>query len=171
MKKTSYLVFPSVLIFSLLILVNCAPIPKLSPMQIRQITTRMFETDYETCYRATLTVLQDQEYIIKDTDMETGHILAKVDRQATGGSQFAQALFLGYVSDKGTEYELSAMVDKLSETSTEIRINIQKVKYGQSSKFSGTGKQSSKRIYDAELFRDLFNDISVEIKRREAMKK
>ena len=142
----------SVLILSLLILVSCTPKPKLSPMQMRQITTRMFETDYETCYRATLTVLQDQEYVIKDTDMETGHILASVDRQTKGGSKFLQAVFLGYVSDKGTEYELSAMVDKLSETSTEIRINIEKVKYGQSSKFSGTGKQSSKRVYDAKLF-------------------
>ena len=171
MKKASYLIFPSVLIFSLLILVSCAPTPKLSPMQIRQITMRMFEADYETCYRATLTVLQDQEYIIKDTDMETGHILARVDRQTKGGSQFVQALFLGYVSDKGTEYELSAMVDKLSETSTEIRINIERVKYGQSSKYSGTTKQGSKRIYDVKLFQDLFNDISIEIKRREAMKR
>jgi len=171
MKKTSYLVFASVLIFSLLILVSCAPTPKLSPMQIRQVTTRMYETDYETCYRATLTVLQDQGYIIKDTDMESGHILARVDRQTKGGSQFAQALLFGYVSDKGTEYELSAMVDKLSETATEIRINIEKVKYGQSSVFSGTSKQSSKRIYDAKLFQDLFNDIGIEIKRREAIKR
>jgi len=170
MKKTS-LVFLSVLILSSLILTSCTPAPKLSPMQIRQITTRMYETDYETCYRATLTILQDQGYVIKDTDMETGHILARVDRQTKGGSQFMQALFLGFVSDKGSEYELSAMVDKLSETATEIRVNIEKVKYGQSSKFSGTGKQSSKRIYDAKLFQDLFNDIGVEIKRREAMRK
>jgi len=170
MKKTS-LIFVSLLIFSLLILISCTPKPKLSPMQVRQITTKMFESDYETCYRATLTVLQDQGYVIKNTDMETGHILASVDRQTKGGSQFLQALFTGYVSDKGTEYELSAMVDKLSETSTELRINIEKVKYGQSSKFSGTGKQSSKRIYDAKLFQDLFNDIGIEIKRREAMKR
>jgi len=165
MKKT-FLIF-----VSLLILISCTPKPQLSPMQIRQITTRMYETDYETCYRATLTILQDQGYVIKDTDMETGHILASVDRQTKGGSRFAQALFLGYVSDKGTEYELSAMVDKLSETATEIRVNIEKVKYGQSSKFSGTGKQSSKRVYDAKLFQDLFNDIGIEIKRREAMRK
>lgn len=171
MKKTSYLILSSVLIFSLLILASCTPKPQLSPMQVRQITTKMFECDYETCYRATLTIIQDQGYVIKDTDMETGHILASVDRQTKGGSQFFQALLTGYVSDKGTEYELSAMVDKLSETATEIRINIAKVKYGQSSKFSGTSKQSSKRIYDAELFRDLFNDIGVEIKRREAMKR
>jgi hypothetical protein len=171
MKKASYLILSSVLIFSLLILISCTPTPKLSPMQIRQITTRMYECDYETCYRATLTCLQDQEYVIKNTDMESGHILASVDRQTKGGSQFLQALFTGYVSDKGTEYELSAMVDKLSETATEVRINIEKVKYGQSSKFSGTGKQSSKRVYDAKLFQDLFNDIGVEIKRREAMRK
>jgi len=131
----------------------------------------MYETDYETCYRATLTILQDQGYVIKNTDMDTGHILATVDRITKAGSQVAQALLFGYVSSKGTVFELSAMVDKLSETATEIRVNIEKVKYGQSSVLSGTSKQSANRIYDAELFQDLFNDIDVEIKRREAMKK
>ncbi len=85
--------------------VSCQVQPKLSPMQKRQITTRMFECDYECGYRASLTILQDQGYVIKNTDMDSGLILASVDRKTSGGSQVLQALLLGYVSDKGTDVE------------------------------------------------------------------
>jgi len=160
-----------ILLFSLTVifLTSCTTGPQLSPMQKRQLTTKMFRCNYENAYRATLTVLQDHGYVVKNTDMDSGLIVANVDRATSDGSQVVQALLLGYVSDKGTEVEVSCMVNKLSNTSSEVRINIQEVKYGQSSFFSGTGKQNSKQIYKPELYYSLFNEILIEIKRREAM--
>ncbi|MBC7361206.1 MAG: hypothetical protein H5U06_02840 [Candidatus Aminicenantes bacterium] len=149
----------------------CTPEPKLSPMQIRQITTRLFDSDYETVFRATITVLQDQGYIIKNTDMDSGLIVASIDKETSAGSQLFQALMFGYVANKGKEYELSCMVNKLSEKSTEIRLNIHETKYGQVSALSGSSKINAKQIYDQKLFNALFNEIDVEVKRREAMKK
>jgi len=169
MKKYSCPLF--VLTIGLLSFSACTAAPKLSPMQARQITTKMFESGYENIYRATLTVLQDQGYVIKNTDMASGLILASVDRKKSGGSQFFQALMVGYVPNKGTEIELSCVVNKLNETSTELRINIQEVKYGQSSVFSGSGKQDTKQIYDPKVYENLFNDIQLEVKRREAINK
>jgi hypothetical protein len=63
------------------------------------------------------------------------------------------------------------MVNKLSEKSSKVRINIQEMKYGQSSIFRGTGKQGSKQIYQHEMYRNLFNEILVEIKRKEVLEK
>ena len=154
----------------LVLIFSCQVQPKLSPMQKRQLTTRMFECEYECGYRSSLTVLQDQGYVIKNTDMDSGLILASVDRKTSGGSQVLQALAYGFVADKGTDVEVSCVVDKLNESTTEIRINIEEVKYGQSSAYSGTSKQSSKQIYDANMYRDLFNEIRVEIYRRQAMR-
>ena len=161
----TYFYFIIIILFG----VSCAPTVQLSPMQVRQITTRLIEGSYENIFRATLTVLQDQGYVIKNTDMNSGLIVGNVDRAADGGSQFVQALFLGYVSDKGTEVEASCMVNKINDTSSEVRINIQEVKYGQASKWSGTSKQNSKQIYDEKIYQELFNQITVEVKRREAM--
>jgi len=138
-------------------------------MQQRQITTHIINGAYEDTYRATLTVLQDQGYVIKNTDMASGLIVANVDRAASGGSQFAQALILGYVADKGTEIEVSCMINKLSNDQTEARLNIQEVSYGQSSIWSGTSKQKSKQIYDPAVYRSIFNQIEVEVKRRQAI--
>lgn len=150
-------------------MVGCAVQPQLSPMQKRQITTRLFESGYETTYRAILTVLQDQGYIIKNTDMKAGLINASVDREAGTGSQFAQAVLLGYVVDKGSEIDASFMVNKISDNKTEVRLNMQEAQYGQSSKWSSSGKQSVRQILDPNIYNQLFNEIQTEIKRREAM--
>lgn len=157
------------LIIITIIFLNCAVGPQLSPMQIRQMTTKLISGSYEDSYRASLTVLQDQGYIIKNTDMASGLIVANVDRASDAGSQFAQALFLGYVADKGTEVEVSCMVNKLSNTNTEIRLNIQETNYGQSSKWSGYSKQNARQIYDPDLYHKIFNDIELEVKRRQAI--
>lgn len=153
----------------LVIVTSCTTAPKLSPLQKREITTRIIDGSYDNTYRSILTVLQDQGYIIKNTDMNSGLINAVADRETGGGSQFAQALFMGYVSNKGSELDCSFMVSKISDGKTDVRINIQESKYGQSSKWSGSGKQSVKTIYDVEIYSSLFNDILTEVKRREAI--
>jgi len=138
-------------------------------MQKRQLTTRVLNGSYEDTFRATLTVFQDQNYVIRNTDMQSGLIVAGVDRAESGGSQFAQALILGYVANKGTEVEISCMVNKLSTDATEIRLNIQEASYGQSSAWSGSSKQNTKQIFDPILFRNLFNEIEIELRRRQAI--
>ena len=122
-----------ILVLFAIIFVGCAVGPKLSPMQMRQITTKLINGAYEDTYRSALTVLQDQGYILKNTDMESGLIVAQVPRATSGGSQFVQAIFSGYESAKGTDIEVRCVVNKLSNTNTEIRVNIQETKYGQSS--------------------------------------
>jgi hypothetical protein len=153
----------------IILLAGCTTAPQLTPMQKREITSRLMDSDYDNTYRATLTILQDQGYIIKNTDMSTGLINAVIDRESSGGSQVVQSIFLGYISDKGSEIDASFMINTISDTQTEVRLNLQEAKYGQSSKWSGTGKTNVKQILDPEIFSNIFNAIQVEIKRREAM--
>ena len=153
----------------ILVVVGCTTAPKLSPLQKREITTRIIDGSYDNTYRSILVVLQDQGYIIKNTDMNTGLINAIADRETGGGSQFMQSLFSGYVSNKGSELDCSFMVSKISDGKTDVRINIQESKYGQSSKGGSSGKQSVKTIYDVEIYSSLFNEILTEVKRREAI--
>lgn len=147
-------------------LIGCAAGPQLSQMQIRQLTTKMIEGSYENVFRATMTILQDQGYVIKNTDMNSGLIVANIDRETSGGSQFMQALFLGSITDKNTVIEVSATVNKLNEANQELRLNLQETNY------SGSGaKQNIKQIYDDKVYQNLFNEITLEVKRREAMNK
>ena len=162
MKKS----FINLLLFVLLsvFVFGCAAGPQLSQMQIRQLTTKMIDGNYENVFRATMTILQDQGYVIKNTDMNSGLIVANIDRETSGGSQFAQALFLGRITDKNTIIEVSATVNKLNDKTQELRINLQETNY------SGNGaKNNIKQIYDEKIYQQLFNDITVEVKRREAI--
>jgi hypothetical protein len=138
--------------------------PKISPMQMRQFTTRNFEGGYEDVYRATMTVLQDQGYIIKNTDMQSGLIVASIDKETSKGSQVMQAFWAGYVWNKGTQIEVSATLNKLNDSQTEIRMIIQEISYSQYN-----GKNSIKTIEDPKVYDGLLNDVLIEVKRREAI--
>ncbi len=166
--KISYTkVFFLVIVFSLFI--GCAAQTQLSPLQKRERTTRLIEGEYEIIFKSALVVIQDQSYIIKTTDMNTGLVNAVLTKEAATGDQVLQALFLGYVYDKGSDLDLSIMCNKINDISTEVRINILESKYGQSSAWSGSSRQSAKQIYNPEVYNKLFNDIITEVKRREAM--
>lgn len=153
------------MIVCVVFMVGCAPAPQMSPMQMRQITTRTLECSYENAFRATMSVLQDQQYVIKQTDMNAGFILAQVNRQTAGGTQFLQALLLSKY-DTDTLVEVSASIGKLNEATQDVRLSIQEVTYN-----SVGAKSRTKQIDNPEIYQQLFNDITVEIKRREAMKK
>jgi len=135
-------------------------------MQMRQITTRNFDGNYENVFRATMTVLQDNGYIIKNTDMASGLIIANIDKETSKGSQFWQAVWAGYVWNKGTQVEASATVGKLNDAQSEIRMIIQEVNYGQYN-----NKNAIKTITDPKIYDALLNDIYIEVKRREAINK
>ncbi len=136
----------------------------LSPMQKRQVTTKQVDGTYENTYRATLTVLQDQGYVVKNTDMNSGLIVANIDKETSKGSQFWQAFWLGSVHDKGTFIEITVTLSKINDTLQEARLNLQETRYNQFG-----GKTDIKQINDAKIYDELANQIRVEVKRREAL--
>lgn len=142
--------------------IGCQVGPNLSPMQLRQLTTRTIEGSYENVFKATMTVLQDQGYIIKNTDMNSGLLVAAVDRQANA---FATILS----GDLSTSVELTSTVNKINATSQDLRINIQETNFTRGA--WGSTDKSVTPIYDEKIYQGLFNQILTEVKRREALQK
>ena len=135
----------------------------LTPMERRMLTTRVIEAPYDNVFRAASTIIQDQQYIIKSTDMKSGLITAELNRE----TDFTSRLFMSSLkssSYNGTKIQLSAMVQSLSPTSTEIRITIQEEDYGD------RGVMSSRQIKDPKVFAELFNQLTVEVQRIAARK-
>ncbi len=148
-----------------LLVAGCVIAPKMSPMQVRQISTRLIAGSYENTFRATMTVLQDNGYIIKQTNMDAGLITAEVNRETSRFSQFFQRRHSkGRVVNKGTIVEASAVVSKISDTNTEVRTTIQERTYTASG-----GTSRVRQLRDAKIYKKLFDDITIEVKRREAM--
>jgi len=165
MKKIIF-TFAMMLILGAVFMAGCATTPQMTSMQKRQLTTRNVESSYENAFKATMTVLQDNDYIVKDTDMASGLIVAEVNRESSGISQFFQAMGSshGEIANKGTVIECSATVGKLNDKNSEVRLLIQEKVY------SNTGGTTSvKQIMDEKVYSALLNGIIVEAKRREAL--
>ena len=135
-----------------------------SPMQKRQITTHQIEGSYENVYRAAMTVLQDQGYVVKNTDMASGLIVASVDRETSKSSQFWQAFWTGDIVDKGTFIEATITVGIINDSLQEIRISLQETRYNRYG-----GKTDIKQLVNPAAYQELANQIMVETKRREAL--
>lgn len=135
-----------------------------SPMQKRQITTHQIEGSYENVYRAAMTVLQDQGYVVKNTDMASGLIVASVDRETSKSSQFWQAFWIGDVVDKGTFIEATITVGIINDSLQEVRISLQETRYNRYG-----GKTDIKQLVNPAAYQELANQITVETKRREAL--
>jgi hypothetical protein len=148
---------------SALLLSACAPAtPPLSPMQKRQMTSRTVNGSYKNIFKSTLSVLQDQDYIIKTADMNSGLITATVSKDINS--------FYSIFAKKGETFNtldvisVSATVDEISKTSSKVRISIE-----QQTRANTGGTTSSKQLYDEQTYQTLLNNISTEVKRREAV--
>lgn len=163
----------------------CVP-PKqeLSPMQKRQITTKNIDGSYDNIFRSLETTLQDQGYIIKSADMDSGLITAESAKatpeqhshfhSSSSSSSSSESIqdrlkdFMNERQKKGTseQTQVSATVIKNNSNTSEVRMTIQKNTY------NTTGAMiDSHQDYTADTYHSLFSALQVEVKRREAMGK
>lgn len=156
LKKLAVIAVLGINIFALS---GCLPEP-LTPMQKRQITTRVMDAKFSTAFKATMTILQDHGYIIKQSNADSGLINAEISKQ---DDSILFQMFADEQSTKGSFVELSAIVSELNPTTSEVRINIQEKTYNKAGQTN-----SISQLYDTETFQTLFNDITVEIKRLQA---
>lgn len=156
-----YALVLSVLVSGCVITTSSKP----SPMQFRHVSTRPIQGRYGNIFRATMTVLQDNGYIIKQTDMSSGLITAEVNRETPRILQALQSSSKKRkITHKGTLVQASAVVDKLNERNTEVRITIQERTY------SETGSTTRVRqLRDPRVYKKILDDITLEVKRREAI--
>ena len=133
-----------------ILLIGCSnSTPQLSQMQIREMTTKEIQADFKTTFKATMSVLQDQDYIIGNTDFNSGLIVAEkeVNKETTAGDVL-MTIFVDPRHNRNGKVKVSATVASVSDNVTKLRINIQ-----------------DKRVYEV-----LFNQISTEVERMKAMK-
>ena len=108
--------------------------------------------------------------------MQSGLIVAYVDRASSATTKSAGSLFgalleasSGATTTEGAGFELSCIVNKISETTSEVRLSIHESAYG-STTSRGTRNQKTTQIYNAQAFQNFFNQIILEVKRREALR-
>lgn len=141
--------------------------PQLSQMQIREMTTKEIEADFKTTFKATMSVLQDQDYIIENTDFDSGLIVAEkeANKETTAGDVL-MVLFVDMRHRRSGKVRVSATVTEITKETTKLRINIQEKNVTKGT--FNSGSEDIRNIQDKQIYDTLFNQISTEVERIKA---
>lgn len=168
MKKWLFCLLVGLSIF----FVGCAgtkPKVQLSQMQIREMTTKEIQGDFKTTFKATMSVLQDQDYIIENTDFNAGLIVAEkeLNKETTAGDVL-MVIFVDSKHKRSGKVKVSATLSSISDNVTKLRINIQEKNITKGS--YGSSDEDIANIQDKKVYTVLFKQISTEVERLKAMK-
>ena len=120
---------------------------QLSALQRRTLESKDLEGKYEDAFKATVQVLQDEGYIIKNADLESGVIQGE-----TGIKQN----FWGTMKNS----VVTATLEQFGETTVKERKSF--VNKAKSSSQYGT-QENSIRVEDPELFQRIYDNIQKEM--------
>ena len=142
-----------------ILLIGCSnSTPQLSQMQIREMTTKEIQADFKTTFKATMSVLQDQDYIIENTDFNSGLIVAEkeVNKETTAGDVL-MTIFVDLRHNRNGKVKVSATVASVSDNVTKLRINIQEKNIRRGT--FGSADETITNIQDKRVYEVLFNQI------------
>ena len=134
----------------LISLVGCAAMlgePQLPPQEVKQLTTRTYDTTYDNLFQSVITALQESSYIVTQTDKSTGMILANYEQRS---GILAKAL-IGNVSGRT---ELSATIRKISDNQQELRLQFRSVHIHSENRYKD--QQEVKNVYNPEIYEKAF---------------
>lgn len=166
MKKIILLVV--ILLVSLVGCTMTEPVAELSTMQIREMTIKEIDGEYKDVFKAVMTVLQDQEYIVENTDYNSGLVIAQKEVTTKNGGGLSEFFRLGFVHNRGAFIKASITANEVTKNITRVRISLQE-KYIARAAY-GTTDEQVKNIQEKQVYDTLFNQIRTEVERIKASK-
>lgn len=157
MKK--YIVFLPILF----ILMSCGTSkPALSPAEIKLMTTKQFEADYNLVFGSAISLLQSEGFLINSTDKESGLITAS--KQIDNKNADWQMALLGSATEASTS-QASFFIQPLNDNLTEVKFTL----YEGSVQFSKSTRNKNSMVEDPTIYANWFNNLRSEIERRKAL--
>lgn len=164
MKKI-LLIFTTLFLFTFL---GCTPAqPPISQEQLREITTKEIEGNYKTVFKATMAVLEDQNFLIKNAGFDTGLISCEksAKKNATAGDIFT-SIFIDSNYKTSANVIVSANITEINENKTRVRLSIQETTV--TSRTSGKDEDAI-FVTDRAIYDSLFNHLKIEVEKMKAM--
>lgn len=151
MKKALFLPF-------MLILGACvAPPPQKTQLEIREIQTRSYNTpDVKLVMKAVMHTLQDDNFIIKQANVDLGLLTAQKEVDLGGGGGFTSFFGSGSSDIRFRNHAITEASANVSEfgDQTRVRINFQK------KVLDNKGvSMSIKQIQDASFYQNFFSKV------------
>ena len=136
-------------VFLTLILAGCTE-SKLSALQVRELQSRDLQGTYKNAYKASLQVLQDYGYVIKNSDYESGVLQGE-----TGVKKDKNYFWNGLL----VKSESTATLEQFGPDIVKERLSL--IESWSYAYYGGDAK--SKTVVDPELYQRIYDDIQKEM--------
>ena len=162
MKK--YIVFLPILF----ILMSCGTSkPALSPAEIKLMSTKQFEADYNLVFGSAISLLQSEGFLINSTDKESGLITAS--KQIDNKNADWQMALLGSATEASTS-QASFFIQPLNDNLTEVKFTLYEGSVTSTlNQFSKSTRNKNSMVEDPTIYANWFNNLRSEIERRKAL--
>ena len=162
MKK--YIVFLPILF----ILMSCGTSkPALSPAEIKLMTTKQFEADYNLVFGSAISLLQSEGFLINSTDKESGLITAS--KQIDNKNADWQMALLGSATEASTS-QASFFIQPLNDNLTEVKFTLYEGSVTSTlNQFSKSTRNKNSMVEDPTNYANWLNNLRSEIERRKAL--
>jgi len=138
------------------------------PAEVKMMTTKQFETDYELIFKSTISLLQSESYIVERADKETG--LINASKRIENKNAAMQRFLVGTSKDANTS-KVMFYIEPINEDITEVKITLYEGAETTTNGSWGTrNKQSNElMIYEPLVYQEWFRSLQAELERRKAL--
>lgn len=139
-----------------------------SPAEVKMMTTKQFESDQDVVFKAIISLLQSESYIVERADKETG--LINASKRIENKKAASQRFWTGTSKDANTSKAMF-YVEPINKTVSEVKITLYEGAETSTNGYWGTVNKQNKEqmIYEPQVYNEWFNSLQAEIERRKAL--
>lgn len=156
------------LLLTSLLIIACTTTKQLTQAEIKAMTTKQYEADYDLVFSSSVSLLQSEGYLVTNADKSSGLINASKEVQNENAD--LELFFLG-VSNTSSNANIAIFISPINNAYTEIKLTIYEGSTRTSLGYWGSRNNtlSNKMVQKAEIYQTWFNNLRTEIERRKAI--
>lgn len=160
----------SLLLVIISILNSCVPSKlAMTPNEIKLMTTKQFDNNYEIVFKSAMSLLQSEQFIIEYTDMSTG--LIRASKRIQNKNADLNRFLWGATKDAATAKGV-ILIDKVNDGVTVVKLTIYQGVESSSNGAWGNVNHNTKEemVTDPAMYNNWFVSLSAEIEGRKMLR-
>lgn len=148
---------------------SCSTTKQLSPAEVRSMTTKQFEANYDVTFKAVTSLLQSEGFLVESANKDVG--LINASKRIDNKNAATQRFWTGSSKDASTA-KVVFNIEEINKEITEIKLTIYEGSVNSSISYWGSKNTDVKEsmVQDATVYNNWFNNLRTEIERRKAMR-
>ena len=147
---------------------SCGTTKQLNPNEMKMMSTKQFESNYDTVFGSAISLLHSEGFIVSNADKESGLINAT---KQIDNKNAALNKFLWGVAKEASTAQIGFFIQSMNDNLTEVKLTIYEGSINSYINGFGVENKTTKNslVQDGEIYNTWFNNLRAEIERRKAL--